>query len=49
MGVGERHEQTPDALDHERVRVRTLGAVPRPDAALLAAAGFALGVDQLIG
>jgi hypothetical protein len=32
-----------------QIRVCTLGAVPRPDAALLAAAGAALGVDRLIG
>ena len=32
-----------------QIEVGTLGAVPRPDAALLAAAGAALGVDQLIG
>ena len=32
-----------------QIEVCTLGAVPRPDAALLAAAGAALGVDQLIG
>ena len=32
-----------------QLQVCTLGAVPRPDAALLAAAGAALGVDQLIG
>ena len=32
-----------------QLQVCTLGAVPRPDAALLAAAGAALGVDLLIG
>ena len=32
-----------------QLQVCTLGAVPRPNAALLAAAGAALGVDQLIG
>ena len=32
-----------------QIQVCTLGAVPRPDAALLAAAGAALGVDQLVG
>ena len=32
-----------------QLEVCTLGAVPRPDAALLAAAGAALGVDRLIG
>ena len=32
-----------------QIQVGMLGAVPRPDAALLAAAGAALGVDQLIG
>jgi hypothetical protein len=31
------------------IQACALGAVPRPDAALLAAAGAALGVDQLIG
>jgi dethiobiotin synthetase len=32
-----------------QIEVCTLGAVARPDAALLAAAGAALGVDRLIG
>jgi hypothetical protein len=32
-----------------QIEVCRLGAVPRPDAVLLAAAGAALGVDQLIG
>jgi hypothetical protein len=32
-----------------QIQVCRLGGVPRPDAALLAAAGAALGVDQLIG
>ena len=32
-----------------QIEVCTLGAVARPDAALLAPAGAALGVDQLIG
>ena len=32
-----------------QIEVGTLGAVARPDAALLAAAGAALGVDRLIG
>ena len=32
-----------------QIQVGMLGAVPRPDAALLAAAGAALGVDRLIG
>ena len=32
-----------------QIEVCTLGAVARPDAALLAPAGAALGVDRLIG
>ena len=32
-----------------QIPVCALGAVPRPDAALRAAAGAARGVDQLIG